>query len=57
MPVESQLEAEALNAWRELVQVLTHEIMNSLTPVASLSRTACGLLDEVRQLPLTSMQT
>jgi signal transduction histidine kinase len=46
MPVESELEAEALNAWRELVQVLTHEIMNSLTPVASLSRTACGLLDE-----------
>lgn len=48
MPVESQLEAEALNAWRELVQVLTHEIMNSLTPVASLSRTACGLLDEAQ---------
>lgn len=46
MPVESELEAEALNAWRELVQILTHEIMNSLTPVASLSRTACGLLDE-----------
>jgi signal transduction histidine kinase len=48
MPVESELEAEALNAWRELVQVLTHEIMNSLTPVASLSRTACGLLEESR---------
>jgi signal transduction histidine kinase len=46
MPVESELEAEALNAWRELVQVLTHEIMNSLTPVASLSLTARGLLDE-----------
>jgi hypothetical protein len=29
-----------------LVQVLTHEIMNSLTPVASLSRTACDLLQE-----------
>jgi len=48
MPVESELEAEALNAWRELVQVLTHEIMNSLTPVASLSRTACSLLDEAK---------
>ena len=46
MPVETELEAEALNAWRELVQVLTREIMNSLTPVASLSRTACGLLDD-----------
>ena len=48
MPVESELEAEALNAWRQLVHVLTHEIMNSLTPVASLSRTAHDLLDEVK---------
>ena len=49
MPVESELEAEALNAWRQLVHVLTHEIMNSLTPVASLSRTAYDLLDELRE--------
>lgn len=48
MPVESELEAEAMNAWRQLVHVLTHEIMNSLTPVASLSRTACDLLEDVR---------
>ena len=48
MPVESELEAEALNAWRQLVHVLTHEIMNSLTPVASLSRTAYSLLGEFR---------
>ena len=46
MPVESELEAEALGAWRQLVHVLTHEIMNSLTPVASLSRTARDLLAE-----------
>jgi len=46
MPVESELEAEALNAWRQLVHVLTHEIMNSLTPIASLSRTAYDLLEE-----------
>ena len=46
MPVESELEAEALNAWRQLVHVLTHEIMNSLTPIASLSRTAHDLLGE-----------
>jgi len=46
MPVESELEAAALNAWRQLVHVLTHEIMNSLTPVASLSRTARDLVEE-----------
>lgn len=51
MPVESELEAEALNAWRELVSVLTHEIMNSLTPVASLSRSAADLLEDAPGLP------
>ncbi|KQQ96928.1 PAS domain-containing sensor histidine kinase [Massilia sp. Leaf139] len=48
LPVESELESETLNAWRQLVQVLTHEIMNSLTPVASLSATAQGLLAELQ---------
>jgi signal transduction histidine kinase len=46
MPVESELEAETLKAWRQLVHVLTHEIMNSLTPISSLSRTAQDLLRE-----------
>ena len=46
LPVESALEAENLHAWRQLTHVLTHEIMNSLTPIASLSRTAQGLLGD-----------
>lgn len=44
MPVEDELEAEAMQAWQKLVHVLTHEIMNSLTPVASLSQTSRDLL-------------
>jgi signal transduction histidine kinase len=44
MPIESELEAETLKAWRQLVHVLTHEIMNSLTPIASLSSTALELV-------------
>jgi len=44
MPMEDELEAEAMQAWQKLVHVLTHEIMNSLTPVASLSRTSRDLL-------------
>ncbi len=40
LPLESALEAETLRAWRQLVHVLTHEIMNSLTPIASLARSA-----------------
>jgi len=46
MPVESDLEAETLRAWQQLVRVLTHEIMNSLTPVASLSHTTLSLIEE-----------
>ena len=44
MPVEDELEAEAMQAWQKLVHVMTHEIMNSLTPVASLSQTSRELL-------------
>jgi signal transduction histidine kinase len=36
-----------LSAWQDLVRVLTHEIMNSITPVASLAKTAADLLDDV----------
>jgi len=46
VPLENELEAESLLAWRQLVQVLTHEIMNSLTPIRSLSQTALALADE-----------
>lgn len=48
MPVETELEAEAMQAWQKLVHVLTHEIMNSLTPVASLSHTARAMVAGVR---------
>ncbi|MCV2370385.1 sensor histidine kinase [Roseateles oligotrophus] len=46
LPLENQLETESLLAWQQLVQILTHEIMNSLTPIKSLSQTAQMLLDE-----------
>ena len=46
VPLENELETESLLAWQQLVQVLTHEIMNSLTPIKSLSQTALTLLDE-----------
>lgn len=48
MPMENELEAEAMQAWQKLVHVLTHEIMNSLTPVASLSQTSRELLGAVQ---------
>jgi signal transduction histidine kinase len=42
-PIESELQGQTLQAWQALVQVLTHEIMNSLTPISSLAQTAQGL--------------
>jgi signal transduction histidine kinase len=46
VPLEQELESESLRAWQQLAQVLTHEIMNSLTPIKSLSDTALTLLNE-----------
>lgn len=37
--IHSLLEENELDAWRKLIRVLTHEIMNSLTPIISLSET------------------
>lgn len=45
-PLEQALESESLQVWQQLLRVLTHEIMNSLTPIKSLSETAGGLLSE-----------
>jgi signal transduction histidine kinase len=46
VPLENELESESLLAWQQLVQVLTHEIMNSLTPIRSLSQSALSLSQE-----------
>jgi len=45
--IQSELDAAQLQAWQDLVRVLTHEIMNSITPVASLAKTAVDLVDDV----------
>ncbi|HSX50195.1 MAG TPA: ATP-binding protein [Cellvibrio sp.] len=43
-PIQRELDKQEIVAWQNLVQVFTHEIMNSMTPVASLSKTADELL-------------
>jgi len=47
--IQSELDAAQLQAWQDLVRVLTHEIMNSITPVASLAKTAVDLVDDVAE--------
>ena len=40
------LDEKETEAWQNLIRVLTHEIMNSITPIASLAATADGMLKE-----------
>ncbi|MFA0961332.1 PAS domain-containing sensor histidine kinase [Roseivirga sp. BDSF3-8] len=37
--IQSELEEKEMEAWQNLVRVLTHEIMNSVTPISSLAAT------------------
>ena len=37
--IQSELEEKEMEAWQNLVRVLTHEIMNSVTPISSLANT------------------
>ncbi|MEO0812148.1 MAG: PAS domain-containing protein, partial [Myxococcota bacterium] len=47
--LRDELEGAELEAWQQLVRVLTHELMNSLTPIRSLARTSAELLAEPDQ--------
>jgi len=44
--IHSELEATEIEAWQKLIRVLTHEIMNSVTPISSLASTINGLVKE-----------
>jgi nitrogen fixation/metabolism regulation signal transduction histidine kinase len=44
--LSGELTARESSAWRNLIRVLTHEIMNTLTPVTSLAQTTSGMLDD-----------
>lgn len=44
--IDSELKAAEATALRELVQVLSHEIVNALTPIASLAQSAADMLGD-----------
>lgn len=44
--LSGELTARESTAWRNLIRVLTHEIMNTLTPVTSLAQTTAAMLDD-----------
>jgi len=41
----SELEEKEIDAWQKLIRVLTHEIMNSITPISSLASTINDLIN------------
>jgi two-component system nitrogen regulation sensor histidine kinase NtrY len=45
--IQSELDSTQTEAWQDLVRVLTHEIMNSMTPVTSLARTAADVVEDL----------
>lgn len=45
--IHNVLEDKELEAWQKLIRVLTHEIMNSLTPISSLSSTTFDLIKQM----------
>ena len=47
--IQSELEEKEMEAWQNLIRVLTHEIMNSVTPISSLAATVESELNEFLQ--------
>jgi Signal transduction histidine kinase involved in nitrogen fixation and metabolism regulation len=44
--IHPELEEKEIEAWQKLIRVLTHEIMNSVTPISSLASTVNNLLQQ-----------
>lgn len=55
--IRAELDAHEMTAWQKLIRVLTHEIMNSVTPVVSLT-TAIKMMmedEEGKPMPVNSL--
>jgi len=47
--IQQELDEKEMESWQKLIQVLTHEIMNSIAPISSLSQTVSGMLNELSE--------
>jgi signal transduction histidine kinase len=45
--IQGELQEKEMEAWQTLIRVLTHEIMNSMTPITSMSATVIDLLKSI----------
>ena len=46
--IRSQLEESEMDAWQKLIRVLTHEIMNSITPISSMAGSVKEILNDMQ---------
>ncbi|UII26221.1 ATP-binding protein [Fulvivirga maritima] len=54
--IKDEIEQTELEAWHKLIRILTHEIMNSATPISSLTETMQGMLSKNgEQIPLSDL--
>jgi len=49
--IKKEIEQKELDAWIKLIRVLNHEIMNSTTPISSLTETILMLLEDKKNDP------
>lgn len=49
--IHRELEEQEMEAWQKLIRVITHEIMNSVTPISTLASTINGLITSAAPLP------
>jgi two-component system nitrogen regulation sensor histidine kinase NtrY len=52
--INTELGQKEIEAWQQLTRVLTHEIMNSVTPIAALSKAAQSILRAEAGVPKTA---
>ena len=49
--IRSEIEQKEIEAWYKLIRILTHEVMNSVTPLSSLTETILMLLQDKEGKP------
>ncbi len=54
--IQTELEQQEMSAWQKLIRILTHEIMNSVAPIASLSSTLHDFMGKNSDLDEDDMQ-
>ena len=55
--IQGELEEQELEAWQKLIRILRHEIMNSITPIVSLTATIDNMLSDSPHGSITKEQS